>query len=440
MTSWYLACKLINAMRLPIRLRPKIITPKDKKIILGNFVSLSTLQGLGWLLPILILPYLIRAIGPEKFGLIAFAQAFVQYFMILTDYGFSISATRQIALCKADRKKICSIFSSVITVKIVLSLISFIVFLAIISGIPRFRSDWLVYMLSFPAVLGNTLFPTWFFLGKEKMSYITVINAVGGALYVISIFLFIRSPGDYLYVPLFTSLLFIFNGILGLYIAFSKFYLELVFQSYAGIRSQLKTGWDVFISIVAINAYTVTRIFAVGLLTNNTITGYYSIAERIANFIQAFPLGSLSQAIYPRLNKIFAKNRKRAIKFMHKIQNSITLAYLALIPVLFLITPSIVKIACGTYYIQVGIALRLLLVSVFFVCANAFRVQFLLVCGRPDLYSKLHVIAASIGLPLVFLLTFCLSYAGGALSSAIIEAGIIIATFRLVKKLDCPFT
>lgn len=422
-------------MRLPIRLKPKIIDPQDKKIVLENFVSLSTLQDLNYLLPIIIPPYLIRVISPEKFGLIAFAQAFMQYFMILTDYSFNISATREIALCKTDKQKMCSIFSSVITVKCILAAASFTIFIAIVASVPKFRGDWLVYLLSFGSVIGNTLFPVWFFLGKEKMIYISAINIVGGILYVLSVFMLINNPLDYLYVPLLISLYFIFSGVLGLYIAFRKFGLEFVLQSYRNIRQGLKAGWDVFISIVAINAYTTTRVFAVGLLTNNTITGYYSIAERIANFIQTFPLDSLSWALYPRLNKIFAKNKRRALRLVHKIQNSVTLTYLIVIPALLLITPFLVRIACGTLYVPVNVALRLLLVSVFFVCANAFRVQFLLVCSRADIYSKLYIAAASIGLPLIFLLTFYFSYVGAALSTTALEAGIIIATLRLVKKL-----
>lgn len=155
-------------MRLPIRLKPKIIDPQDKKIVLENFVSLSTLQDLNYLLPIIIPPYLIRVISPEKFGLIAFAQAFMQYFMILTDYSFNISATREIALCKTDKQKMCSIFSSVITVKCILAAASFTIFIAIVASVPKFRGDWLVYLLSFGSVIGNTLFPVWFFPEKKR--------------------------------------------------------------------------------------------------------------------------------------------------------------------------------------------------------------------------------------------------------------------------------
>jgi O-antigen/teichoic acid export membrane protein len=236
-------------------------------------------------------------------------------------------------------------------------------------------------------------------------------------------------------IPLLTSLFSLATGIYGLFIAFRRFEISFIPQPLANIRQQLKTGWNIFISIVAINAYTTTRIFAVGLLTNNTITGVYSIAEKIANFVQTFPLASLSQALYPRINRIFAKNQQRAIKLMNKIQISTTLIYIAVIPMIYLICPIIVRLICSSPYPEVIISLRLLLISVFFICANAFRVQFLLVCGRSDLYSKLHIIAALAGLPLIFILIYSFSYQGAAISTIIIEAIVLLLTAEIITEL-----
>ena len=120
---------------------------------------------------------------------------------------------------------------------------------------------------------------------------------------------------------------------------------------------------------------------------------------------------------------------------MHKIQDSTTLLYLPILVAVFFAAPLIVKIICGIAYPEAVIALRLLLLSVFFVCANAFRVQFLLVSGRPDIYSKLHIWAALLGLPLIFILIHHFSYAGAAVSTAIIEAGIIVFTISIIKSL-----
>ena len=88
----------------------KMAGPQERKVVMTNVASLSMLQTITYLLPVIILPYLFRVIGPEKFGLIAFAQAFVQYFMILTDYGFNVSATKEISLYRDEHAKVSKAF------------------------------------------------------------------------------------------------------------------------------------------------------------------------------------------------------------------------------------------------------------------------------------------------------------------------------------------
>ncbi|MCK9604552.1 MAG: flippase [Candidatus Omnitrophica bacterium] len=413
----------------------KMAHPREREVVMKNAVSLSTLQAITYLLPIIIIPYLFRAIGAEKFGLIAFAQAFVQYFMILTDYGFSISATKEISLCRNEHAKVCRAFSSVMIVKVALAILSLIVLGMIVYFIPRFRNDWLVYILSFGMVIGNTIFPVWFFQGTEKMKYITNLNIIGGVAYALFIFLFVKGPQDYLMVPLINSSVFLITGLLGLYIVFWRFRVSFKFEGYKNVRQQLKAGWDIFISIAAINAYTNTRVFILGLLTNNNITGFYSIAEKIANACQTFPLDSFSRAVFPRLSKIFQKNKLKALKIMQRLQQITIIISLICLPLIFIFAHLIVRVVCGGDYQETVFSLRLLLVSVLFIASNAFRVQFLLVCGKTHIYARIHVIMAMIGLPLIFLLTYSFSYAGAAAATIAIEAGIFTITYFTVKKL-----
>ncbi|ASS97999.1 MULTISPECIES: oligosaccharide flippase family protein [Geobacillus] len=83
----------------------------DKKRLFENFLSLATLQGLNYILPLLTLPYLVRVLGPDNYGLVAFAQSFIQFFIILVDYGFNLSATNQIAIYRDNKKKELKVFS-----------------------------------------------------------------------------------------------------------------------------------------------------------------------------------------------------------------------------------------------------------------------------------------------------------------------------------------
>ena len=410
--------------------------PKERKVVMNNVASLSALQGITYLLPIIILPYLFRVLGAEKFGLIAFAQAFVQYFMILTDYGFSVSATKEISLYRHEHAKVNEAFSAVMTVKIALAFLSLLALGIIVYFIPKFRNDWMVYVLSFGAVVGNTIFPVWFFQGTEKMKHIADLNIAGGIIFAFLIFFFVRGPQDYLMVPLLNSCVFLITGLLGQYIVFRRFRVAFKFQGYKNIRRQLAAGWDIFISIAAINAYTTTRVFAIGLLTNNTVTGLYSIAEKISGLCQTFPLASFSQALFPRLSRIFHKNKLRALEIMQRLQHITINIALICLPLIFIFAHLIVRVACGRDYPATVLSLRLLLISVFFISANAFRVQFLLVCGKTHIYSRIHVIMAMIGLPLIFLLIHSFSYVGAAVAAVAIEAGIFIITYITVKRLQ----
>ena len=161
----------------------RMVDPLEGARVLHNVTSLSWLQLVTYLFPIIILPYLFRVIGPEKFGLISFAQAFVQYFMILTDYGFSVSATKEISLCLEDKVKVCNVISAVMTIKTILAFFSLLVMGMVVYFVPRFKDDWMVYALSFGVVVGNSLFPAWFFQGSENMKYTAKLNIVGEFIY-----------------------------------------------------------------------------------------------------------------------------------------------------------------------------------------------------------------------------------------------------------------
>ncbi len=50
-----------------------------------NALSLYAVQGLNFLLPLIILPYLLRVLSPRGYGSIVFAQALMGYAVLFTD-------------------------------------------------------------------------------------------------------------------------------------------------------------------------------------------------------------------------------------------------------------------------------------------------------------------------------------------------------------------
>jgi len=177
-----------------------------KSKLFENFISLSFLQVATYILPLISLPYLVRVLGPDKFGLVIFAQSFVQYFAMFIDYGFNFSATREVSVNKDNKHATNEIFSTVLFVKFLFLLISFLVSVCLIFSFSKFRQDWFLYFISFSNLLGNVLFPQWFFQGMERMKTIAILNVVSKIIVIILIFIFVKTQGDYIIVVFLQSI------------------------------------------------------------------------------------------------------------------------------------------------------------------------------------------------------------------------------------------
>ena len=120
---------------------------------------------------------------------------------------------------------------------------------------------------------------------------------------------------------------------------------------------------------------------------------------------------------------------------MRKSQSIVVYVSMITLPFIYFAAPAIVKTVCGFGFNEVTITFRILLLSIIFVAINAFPVQFLLICGRTDVYSKIHVAGALIGLPLIFLLIKLISYPGAAFATIITEAVVLILTIIMLGEI-----
>jgi len=405
-----------------------------RKRLAENFLSLSGLQAVNYLLPLITLPYLVRVLGPEKFGLIVFAQSFIEYFIILTDYGFNLSATREISIHRNNKEKVCKIFSSVMTVKFLLGILSFIILALILIFIPKFRNDQLIYLFTFGMVLGNILFPVWFFQGMERMKYITILNIIAKGIFTVCIFIFIRKMADYLYVPLINSMGFLVAGGLSLRIVSKNFGIKFILPSFEAIKHQLKEGWHVFISTVAISLYTVSNAFILGLFTNNTIVGYYSAAEKIVRAVQGL-LTPVSQTVYPYISKLASESKERALSFIRKLVVFVGSGSFIISLLIFILAAPIVDIVLGSQYQSSIIVLQILAFLPFIIgLSNIFGIQTMLTFNLKKDFSRILISAGLLNISLALILSLLYQHIGVSIAVLTTEIFVTISMFICLKK------
>lgn len=412
-----------------------IFKSKEYKRILENMISLTGLQFASYILPLITLPYLTLVLGPEKFGLTQYAISLITYFQFFTDYGFNLSATRELAICRDDNQKISQIFSSVMFIKLCLCILSFIILLLIVMFIPKFSEDSYVYILTFGMVIGYMLFPTWLFQGLEYMRYTSILNIIGKIVFTVLIFIFIHDTTDYMLVPLINSLGYILVGILGIYIALTKFNIKLILPSIRDIKYHLKEGWYVFISTIAINMYTTTNTFLLGLLTNNTLVGYYSIAEKIILAVNGL-LNPISQALYPFISRtVKTDDKTRSIEFIRKITKIMTLVGIILSAGLFIFAKPIILLLFGQSYVNSVIILQIIsIVPLAVSLSTVFGVETMLTFNYKKAFTSIVMIGGIIDIVLGIILITLMKEIGIAISFATTEIFITIAMFIFLQR------
>ena len=164
----------------------------DNKRIVSNYFSLLVLQITNYILPLLLIPYLVRILGTEKFGLVMLAQSLCLFVTVIVDFGFSLSGTREIALYRDNKTKMSQIFIAIMFIKSALIIVAFFLLFVVVMAFERFSVDYEVYFLSFGIVIGQAIFPVWFFQGIEKMKFITIVNLLAKVIFTILVIVFVK--------------------------------------------------------------------------------------------------------------------------------------------------------------------------------------------------------------------------------------------------------
>lgn len=412
----------------------KFYKNEDSKTLISNFVSLSALQGINLVLPLLILPYLVRVLGMELYGLIAFSTALVYYFQVITDYGFNLTATREISIHRKNSLKVSEIYNSVMIIKLVLLVLSFFMLTLIVFSFEKLSNNYEIYFLSFGVVIGNTLLPTWLFQGMEKMKFMTLSNLITKLFFTVLIFVFVKTKEDYLLVPIFTSAGYILSGIISLFIVKRTFKIPFAKQGYATLKMHFTEGWYVFLSQLKITLFSNSNILILGIFAGNIQVGYFSSAEKIIRTLASLQT-PIVNTMFPYISKHIKTSPTKIIGQIYKVAKIGSLCYLVVIVVVFVFSEEIVKLMFGSLLMDVVIALRIILIVPLLVFLNnLFGTQILLNTGRDKAFFLVLLFTAILNLILIFPLTYFYGYIGTSISMVFAEVFLFMGMFYYAKK------
>ncbi|WP_424193374.1 flippase [Ampullimonas aquatilis] len=328
--------------------------------LITNIASLYVIQAANYLLPLITLPYLIRTLGFENFGVLSYAGNIIQYFVIFTDFGFNLTATREVSINRADSIKLNEIVSSVFVLKFLFLLLSFILFLCLINFFSEAKEHATVFLASFLLVIGNVLFPNWLFQGIEKMPLVTIMNVLPKLITVPAIFYFVKSPGDIATAAIIQSIGNIIGGAIGLLLIKANLpNLQFKMPTREVLIRMLNDGKYIFASQLSGLMVNSSHMLILGYFHGAYAVGHYAVAEKIikaANNAQV----PICNAVYPKLAALFAKSKSEGFAFIRSMLKWLFPLMLTGSIGLFLLANWVTYLVSGEHSREVTIILRIM--------------------------------------------------------------------------------
>ena len=342
-------------------IKNKINISKDGKTVFANFGYLSLLQIAGYVFPLITMPYLARVIGADGFGKIAFASAIVVWIQTISDWGFNLTATRDVAQNRNNKEKVSRIFSNVLWARCILTILSGIILLLVVLAVPYLRKNADIIFVTFLLIPGYILFPDWFFQAIERMKYTTIFNLLIKLIFTISVFIFIHKREDYLIQPLLTAIGYLLCGIGALYLIFKRWGYYLYKPQWTEILETVRSSTDVFINNLMPNLYNSFSVMLLGFFGGSTANGLYDGGNKFPTIFYNFQ-SVLSRAFYPFLSR---RPDKHSLYAKLNVGSALIGALL-----LIVVSPWVIKIMLGDEFENSVIVMQILSFSVVFLAMS----------------------------------------------------------------------
>lgn len=406
----------------------------DRKRILENIASLGTLQAANYIFPLIVMPYLIRVLGAERFGLVAFAQAVSQYVVVLTDYGFAMTAARDIAIHRTDPARVSSIVSTVLFIKCLLMAGGLLALGLIVLVVPSLRSEWQLYGLWSIMVVGSVLFPAYYFQGTEQMRHITVLNVTARALALLAVFVFVRSSDDYLLAAGIQAGAFLVAGATGIAFVVLRRGVRLVAPTKADVSATLKEGSQVFTATLAGNVYGQGAVLVAGMIAGNAAAGYYTLARNVTNALSSL-MQPVAQAIYPHLSRMFVSSDAGYCRFRRRILLGGAAVALCLAIGQFVGSGMLTGLLAGRQIAALRLLFQVMSITLFFTALNVLIGPMLLSMKSYRSMQQMYIAAAVLFLAVVFPAAVNFGAPGVAAAISLVELFVFVRGVRIARLL-----
>jgi len=384
-------------------------------------LSLYVIQGVNYLTPLLVLPYLLRILQPVGYGIVIFAQAFINYVRIFTNFGFNFSATRDVSLARGQRGELAKIFWVTLTAKGVLLLTSLVVVVPAVLLIPILRQHAAVIGISGFAVCGSIVIPQWYFQGIGRIRQLAIIQAISNLFMVAGAFLLVHSRADELQAAGVLALPLVLAGVASLVVLGLSRLISWHRPTSKEVWGAIRSSGNLFIANAATSLYVNSNVFFIGIICGAYQVALYSLANRIA-LAATGVLSPIVTAAFPRASIAFEHSVKEGIKFTRSISRYFALVAIALSCALMLFARPIILVLGGVRFLGAIPVVRIMALLPVAIGTAMILSQIIMVNMKMTRrMSHIYIVVGVLSVALLLPLSSLYGAQGGAVSLVIVE-------------------
>lgn len=283
------------------------------KKVLENFIYQSSYQLLNVLLPIVTVPIVSRALGPEGIGAWNFTNSIVTYFVLVAGLGLSNYAVREIAYVKEDQKSLSEKFIELQMFNMLFSIFVLFVYILFSLNLPN-RNLFLIQSLM---IVSTILDISWFFQGIEDFKKVAVRNVSIKITALVLIVLLVNNPDDLLIYAGIVSGSTLLSTLI-LWVSLKK-YIRIEKVEFGNVIAHFKPSLNFFLLKLSATLFNNISKTILGIFSGLVAVGLFSSSLTLIIMVGTL-IHSMNIVMMPRLSNLFKnEGEDKLIKVFKKV-------------------------------------------------------------------------------------------------------------------------
>lgn len=319
------------------------------KEVYRNATVLSVANVVGYIIPLLEVPILARALGPESYGMVVLFQSIALISSLIVEYGFNLSAARQVALAKNDPILLGRIFSDVFLAKIILSFLVMVALFALsfTASAHRVVSNFEMLAWSAAYFVAFGFSPFWFFQGREQLTGVIVLEFCLRLIGLSLLFVLIKSDQDAVLALAIMSAVGLTNTVLSTWWCFRE--VASFSISLGGAIKQISQGFYVFLYRSSNNILLNAAPPVLGYTVGPSALAVFVPAEKVVRGVVGFVAPVLT-ALFPYFSRIYAEASAYSLRHAWLIICCAALGGAVAATILSFYGPLLLNVVLGSQY------------------------------------------------------------------------------------------